>query len=373
MTAGNKDSNKPIFIDEDRVDLSKGEFDPQLSFVTMDEAAQTFSISVDKIQFNKLSKIIIKLLDANGYIVNLENILACLDHFYFGIKAKLPSKEVSAEVHSIKYYIPCIQFKLPNKARIGDILNMFYKEVKGYEENIYRLTKGNKIEESEKLEKENSKLKKENSKLSLENSSLLKSINDLSKTLTKYKRGCENDAKSIATQSLLPHHLRLATVAETNINNRSVIFKFGRKHIQTSFALLKNEPKCGDQYLIHIDDGNIIDLFYYGNEKRPFTTRLGEILFVNNEGCKIRDIDRNTYTFSTQNEIEKSIIGQFKRGNKVLLSLIETTLIKIEHINSKNTNHFISRVQEAIVTRQVSDAYLDSVLKDTEKTVHKDE
>lgn len=111
------EKGKLTVISEDNgIDLTKAEINKNLSAVAFDNDDKFFYMTVDKILFSDPASAIRTVLEAHGYVPNLENILSCLDSFKFAAYVKTANK-TNLETNPVKAqeYLPCIKFELPQK------------------------------------------------------------------------------------------------------------------------------------------------------------------------------------------------------------------------------------------------------------------
>ncbi|MEJ2443645.1 MAG: hypothetical protein P8Y42_09325 [Exilibacterium sp.] len=80
-------------------------------------------------------EVIETVLRVNGFSLNLENILACLDELKIGATVQL-GNNFPGGTHAPKSFIPSVQFRLPQKVTIGPMLKKFYAEIESYESII---------------------------------------------------------------------------------------------------------------------------------------------------------------------------------------------------------------------------------------------
>jgi hypothetical protein len=134
----NSNTVEEMCFEPNKIDLGSGRYDPDLSGADMDKTQDAFWTSFDRVLFLKPMEVITKVLEANGYVSNFENMLACLDSLAFGVKAKVVKAEAE-HIKSAEEFIHCIQFKMPSKHRLGDLLAKFYKEFESFESEFARV------------------------------------------------------------------------------------------------------------------------------------------------------------------------------------------------------------------------------------------
>ena len=129
-----KNQTLEVISDKDVADLSSASLNKSLSVVDVDEDQKFFYMSIDRALFSSPVSTIKSVLDAHGFVANLENILSCLDSFSFAIHARCTARDDSnGAAHDVKEYLPCIRFELPQKHKVGETLQSFYDEISRYD------------------------------------------------------------------------------------------------------------------------------------------------------------------------------------------------------------------------------------------------
>lgn len=342
-----------IVVDDDKVELSRAAYSPELSSTDLDGETGTFHVTLDRILFKKPVDVAITVLNAHGYAINLENILSCLDQFVLGAKVKAPERSDGEGRALVKNFLPCAHFTLPNKSKIGNLLKLFYSEIQGYEQEIARLQDGELKKDGEK-QKSREQLMREIERLSGENTRLQTKLNDLSSQLTEALRFQANANRALASQNIIPPQLRLAQVRELIFAERSVLLRSGRTNISLPMALLETLPKQGESCLVNIVDGTALGAFFYESKGQPFEKDWADILVAKPEVCKVRDSQRRQHVLRAQNEAETELFRQLKRGQKVCLYRAAEVIIRIEAMNAARPEIFTREMREAIALFQIS-------------------
>lgn len=353
-----KNSVTQLVMEEDTVDLAKASYALSLSSTGLEEKSQTFHVTLDKVIFKKPVDIITTVLDANGYSLNLENMLACFDELKLGVKAQLSGKAHGAALPVVKEFLPCLQFQLPTMGKIGPILKRFYQEVKAYESQIERLEQGTQTKRSAK-EKSPEQLQKEIDKLKSENSKLKAQVNELSARLALAAKSEANANKALEAQNIMPPNLRIATVREVNLQDRNLVLRSARSTYHLPMATVEHLPLQGDRCLLHIRDAKAISAFFFESQGRKFDIDLAKVLFVGPELCKLRDSHRQIHIFHAKNSRETAILSSLKRHSKVLIYSIDQCLIKIEKVEKLPAYKFLRKIQEQIALSQIREQASD--------------
>jgi hypothetical protein len=354
----------PVITEEQKVDLSKAAYNENLSFTDLEEESNTFSVSIDRVLFKKLIEVAHTVLNAGGYLINLENTLAVLDSLVIGTRVKLATKDLGSECPVVKHHIPTLQMKLPTKNRIGTLLGLFYDEIKSYEAEIARLSGTVKKGDSQK--QDSAELTKENKKLVQENEDLKAQLELLLQKNACYEKLNKDASRALAEQNMLAPSLRNAVVKEVNIKDRMIHLKSGRTSFMFPLALTTTIPVIGENCLVKIVDGNIRGAFFYEGQGGTMQPRLAEVIYVKDGICKIRDGNRYEYIQKAANEAERLVINTFKRGHKILAYFYEHELIRFSAIETVTQDIYAEKIQEAIVSQQLAGIYFDELAKQTE-------
>ncbi len=340
-----------IIVDQEDIDLSRASFAESLSSTDFDEQSQSFYVTFDKILFKRLHEIVQTVLEVNGYVINLENLLACFDNFIFGSRIKLSSRELNNPHPSPKHHLPCIQFNLPSKSKVGPILKLFYKEIETYEGELARLrgdspNKEPKSKSPDELQKQIQELKATIKQLEGENRHLKQNLNALS-------RSHASAEKAIASQNILPPNLRVAKIRDISLEDRIVHLKSGRANFNLPFTKLSMIPNIGDACLVHIDNGQVRGAYFYESEGTPLKPSIGHVLSADQDFCKIRDINRNIWALQSKNDSEKILFSSLRRGMKVIIFQLNQQIIKLERAEESLENRFSNRVNDRLTSFQL--------------------
>lgn len=353
MAFGGKKNSERLITEGDQVDLSKAVYSPDLSFTALDEETSTFTVTTDRVHFHKPLEIIMTVLEANGFASNIENLLACLDSLGQGVRVRAPeSANADAGPIPVKYYIPCLNFQLPSKNKVGVLLKKFYAEIEGYELELAKL-RGVEPDENGKKEKSREQLKRDVERLQIENSRLQATVNQLTEQLTHSMRSHSHVAKALESNNIIPPQLRPVLVREISLENRTVTLKAGRSSYVMPMALLRDLPKITDPCLVNIKDDKVIDAYFYETAGRAFEEDLAEVLHVEDQTCKLRDSRRKTHIWTAKHEEEGRLFPQIKRGSKVIISSIDGAIIKVNLVVEQDLGIWTQLVQDKQTTFQL--------------------
>ena len=334
---------------ESKLNLENAQMTPSISGINFDENKKSFWATIDRVLFKRPFEVITTILTAQGYVVNLENVLSCIDQFCFGARAKVL---VNNEDEKAKVFAPAISFNMPNKKTTGPLLQLFYNEIAGYEAELAKL-QANRRKDDDLDDKSEAELRREVSQLRVENEQLLFRIQDLATKLEQSKKLLSQQEDQLGEEQLLPEDLRLAKVTGIYAEERSIALRAGRSTLHFPMALADTIPQRGDACLVAIVNGIVKGAFFYQSLEHAFEKRLAKVLFVKEDSCKIRDRERVQWVLNARNDTERALIRNMRRGHEVVVSLYENQIIKIQPVVKVNEQKFVDSVQESIALQQL--------------------
>ncbi len=347
------DKDKLMVISESsNADLTKSSLSQNLSIVNYDAQTNLFYISLDKVLFSSPISSIEKVLDAHGYVPNLENVLSCLDSFVYAIHAKV-NESSSANGVKVNEYIPCMSFELPRKHKIGGLLQSFYDEIAKYESG-----ETGAVELSQALESESkiAKLQREVESLQAENKHLKDQVGALSEQLVHEKKQVKQTQQEQDSSEALPGNTKLCRVEHVDLKRRMVKVKSLRKVIDIPTHLLDRVPEFKARCLITFDDEGKIPLgvlFFDNKELSSIEKRVADLLVVEGDTFKARDSLRNEFQIQAVNDLEENTIKALRRGMKVLISIADDYVVRFSVIGSTNPNQFSQAVEEQLAVYDI--------------------
>ena len=330
--------------------MSKASLNLSLSSTGFDEDTQEFHVSLDRALFKDPVTIISTVLEANGFSINLENILACLDQLKVGVLAKLNARG-NQPYPIAKAYLPCFYFKLPSKNQVGFTLKRFYQEIEHYELAISELQ-----EQSQQPIRRKPKPKESESEkliaLEEENKLLKKEVEDLKIVLSRAVKSEASATQALASQNLLPNNIRLGVVRELNIEDRQIILKSGRKTISISMAMSNILPNIEDKCLVHYVDGSPKACFFYESTGIALRPILSKIIAMDSQIIKVRDLNRRTWCIPIRNEEEAKEVAGLKDGDHLQIYIVDNHVIRIEALVPQKAD-FVSLTHEELSRQQI--------------------
>ncbi|GMR16151.1 MAG: hypothetical protein BMS9Abin31_0460 [Gammaproteobacteria bacterium] len=351
------EKGKLTVISEDNgIDLSKAEMNKNLSAVAFDNDEKFFYITVDKILFSDPASAIRTVLEAHGFVPNLENILSCLDNFKFSAYVKSASKSDSETTPlKVKEYLPCIRFELPQKNKVGEMLQSFYDELSKYESKIFDPNQMPwSLDPEFKKEKD---LKEEVRQLKEDNKELRSQLSDLTYQLSQEQRSLSRASKALDSQRVLPDNAKICRVENVDLKGRKVKVKCHRKVIDIPTHMLDRVPDFQARCLITFDEGEDIPLgiiFFNNEELGNLEKRSAELLYVKGDTFKARDSKRNEFQIKAVNDLETETIKKLSRGSKIVISISDGYVVRFSVLGDTDSQKFKCQVQEKFIVYDIA-------------------
>jgi hypothetical protein len=350
------DKYKLVHLSEGDIgNLSKSVLNKNLSVVNFDSQLNLFYISLDKVQYTNPITTIEKVLNANGFVTNLENILSCLDSFSFSIHARVSesNKIDPDDAEKIHDYLPCISFELPRKHRVGGVLQRFYDEIASYEAG-----KNNTTDIVEKLERDAKivNLKRELDKLGKENEKLNYRIQELTAELLAERKNTRRQDFDSTSNDSLPVNSRLCRVEHVDLKKRLVKVKSLKKVYDIPTHMLDRVPEFKSLCLVSLDHDEkkpLGILFFDDKELASIEKRIADLLVVDGDTFKARDSMRNIFQIKAVNELEADSIRELRRGMKVLISIVDDYVVRFSVLGEIQEASFKGRVLEQLTVYEI--------------------
>ncbi|MCW8956716.1 MAG: hypothetical protein OQL09_07530 [Gammaproteobacteria bacterium] len=352
-----------VISDRGDADLSKAAINKNLSAVDYDSDEKIFYITIDKILFSNPVSTIRSVLDAHGYVPNLENILSCLDSFTFSAYGRIPNKDDSESGPvKINEYFPCIRFELPQKNKVGDILQSFYDEISKYESRTTDRANPGRALDPELINGKG--MKAEIEKLKAINSDLSEQVSALTYQLSREQRSLSRASKALDSQRVLPDNAKICRVEHVDLKRRMVKVKCYRNVIDIPTHLLDRVPDFQSRCLITFEEGENypIGIIFFNNEELgSLEKRTAELLYVEGDTFKARDSMRNEFQIKAVNEQEAETIKSLSRGMKVVISIADGYVVRFSVLGSKMSDEFTSWVHEQFIAHDIARTQLVNV------------
>ena len=328
--------------------------DQQFSIVNYDVKKNLFYVSLDKVLFSNPVETVERVLEANGYVNNLENILSCLDSFKFVIHARVSESKKAEGTPQVHDYFPCMSFELPQKHRVGSLLQRFYDEV-GDNSSGHKAAAADALLQLEK-EQQIKQLKNQLEESQKRINSLNQTIERLTEELIAEKqRDKQSVGENLRTGSL-PGNALLCSVEHVDLKRRLVKVKSVRKTLDIPTHLLDRVPEFRSTCLVTLDKDKKVPLgilFFDDKELGSIERRVADLLVVDGDTFKARDSMRNEFQIKALNDVEAESIASLQRGMKILLSVAEDYVVRFSIVEEQNAKAFDAAVLEQMTVLDI--------------------
>ena len=345
-----------VIADRGETDLSRASLNKNLSAVDYDSEGKFFYITIDKVMFGDPVSTIKTVLDAHGYVANLENVLSCLDSFSFAAYARTSGgDDDEGGVTRVSEYQPCLRFELPQKNKVGDILQSFYDEIAKYEARVgdNRANQWSPNPEVKALKD----IKTELADLKAENSELREQVSLLTRQLSREQKSLSRASKALDSQQLLPDNAKIGRVEKIDLKRRLVQIKINRKLLEVPTHMLDRVPDYQARCLVALDEADNVPVgivFLDNKEWKDLEKRTAELLYVEGDSFKARDSKRNEFQIKAVNDFEASSIRDLKRGMQIIISIADGFVVRFSTLGATLAEQFISRIQEQVIVHDLA-------------------
>lgn len=339
-----------VISEKDAADLSKASINQGLSAVDYDKDEKFFYITIDRILFTNPISTIETVLDAHGFVPNLENILSCLDNFHFSVYGKSPGRGDKKGPTKVSEYIPCIRFELPRKNNVGVILQSFYDEISKYESKLS--AKNQPAWAANPELKKNKDLHAELKRLKASNEALEEQVSILTQQLNREQKSLSRASRALDSQRVLPDNAKMCRVEKVDLKRRTIKVKCQREVFDIPTHMLDRIPDFQERCLIILEDGQELPvgiIFFTNEDLARLEKRTAELLYVDKDRFKARDSMRNEFQIRAVNELEKETIKSLARGMKIVVSIVDGYVVHFSVFGSKNPAQFTARVEEQLI------------------------
>jgi hypothetical protein len=345
-----------VISSQDDADLSKALYNKKLSAVDFDDNGKFFFMTIDRALFSDPVTAIRTVLDAHGFVANLENVLSCLDSFNFSAYARITGKNGSDSAPiSVEEYLPCIRFELPQKSRVGPILRSFYDEIAKYESKAP--TPRNDAWKSDAENRKLKKLAKENERLEVANKKLRDQINELTRQLSIEQKSLSRVSRALDSQQMLPANARIGRIETVDLKRRTVKVKCKRSVFDLPTHMMDRVPDFQTRCLITFgeDDDMPLGIIFFSNEELvDLENRTAELLYVKGDTFKARDSMRNEFQIRAVNALESDTIKSLKRGAKVVIAIANGYVVRFSVLRASDSERLVNRVHEKFVVHDIA-------------------
>jgi hypothetical protein len=340
-----------VISEQDLVDLSRASINKNLSVVDFDNDDKFFYITIDRILFSNPISTIKTVLDAHGFVPNLENILSCLDSFSFAVHASSSGRgDADSSPVKVNDYYPCIRFELPKKNKVGEVLQSFYDEIAKYGTGVADPRKlssrtGPEIKKNKDLIEEIRKLKNTNRELNQQ-------ISDLNYQLGREQKSLTRASRALDSQRILPDNAKICRVENVDLKRRIVQIKSNRQLIDVPTHMLDRVPELQARCLVTFDqvEASPVGILFFDNQEfGSLEKRTADLLYVVGSTFKARDSMRNEFQIKALNEMEAASINSLRRGMKVVISIADGYVVRFSVLASTDPDYFSNRMQEQLL------------------------
>jgi hypothetical protein len=345
----NDSNNVENLLEPESADLTEATYSKELSASDMDKMQNAFWTTFDRVLFHKPVDMICKVLEVNGYVVNFENIIACLDTMAFGVRGK-----VAEEGHKkkISEFVHCLQFGMPSKhQKMGRLLTEFYQEIQSYEAEVSRIQK--ESEGSGSNEKQLRDMRNEIAKLRQENQTLSDQVSRLSTELSDLEKAKVSLSRVVESQHMLPGDLRIAKVKGVRFRERLVTLRIGRKTLDAPMNCLPEFPEEEASCVVLFAESQVKDMFFYEGKTTPLEVRLANVLYKKRNLLKIRDSARQVWVIDAKFPEELEDVKTLRRGERVLLYLHDGKVVKFVPCARSDSTIFRQLALESITKAEI--------------------
>lgn len=340
-----------IISEKDIADLSKASMNKNLSAVDYNNDEKFFYITIDRVLFTNPVNTIKTVLDAHGFVPNLENILSCLDSLVFSIRTKTPEKtNTGPPAVRINEYLPCVRFELPQKNKVGETLQSFYNEISKYQSKLDGQNKTSWAPDPEL--KKNKDLRAEIQQLKADNKELAEQVSALTQQLSREQKSLSRASRALDSQRVLPDNAKICRVEQVDLKRRMVKLKCHKQVIEIPTHMLDRVPGFQARCIIILDETEDIPvgvIFFQNEELDDLEKRTAELLYVEGDMFKARDSKRNEFQIKAVNAAEAETIKSLSRGMKVMISVADGYVVHFSIIDSTKSETFKSRMLEQVI------------------------
>lgn len=335
-------------------DLSRASVNKALSAVGYDNTGKFFYITMDKVLFSDPASTIKTVLEAHGFVSNLENTLACLDTFVFGVYARTSGKgSQDSATGRVNEYFPCIRFELPQKNKVGNILQSFYDEIAKYtpataDRRLSRLPDPD-VKTLKDLKAEVAELKKDNKDLQ-------EQVSALTLQLSREQKSLSRASRALDSQRVLPDNVRICKVERVDLKRRTVKVSCYRKAFDVPTHLLDRVPEFQARCLTIFEEDKDVPVgivFLDSQEAGNVERRVAELLYVEGESFKARDSRRNEFQIKAVNAMEVDTIKTLSRGMKVMMSISEGYVVRFSVLGMTHPGEFTNHIHERFIVHDI--------------------
>lgn len=351
--SSNAGSGQPLFVvDEEACDLDKAEYSQSLSYLDLDDSTKIFSGTIDRISFQTPLGVVKRVLQANGYVLNFENILASLDDMRLVTRVRMnPRHEKSAS-----QFLPALQFRLPGKKSTGELLSTFYEELNrvAAETEVQAQIKPTEKKDHKSLEDELESTRSYAAELESRIQGMAKEMQNLRSSVSHIK-GTEGE--------VLPENTKLGRVKAVNLDERVLVVTFGRTNLKIPLSSCYHQVEVGEPCIVSFYEGKPEQVVFYDSNFVPMDQIVADVLYSEGDVMKVREKNRHVWLIKASSDIEKSVIASLKRGDMIVLGMIRNRVARFEKSQEDIQHDLPMRCQKKIIIHQIAEKNMESLMQ----------
>ncbi len=336
---GKPHKTKPIRIKDQASNASATSLDVSLSSSDLDEKKGLVWATCDKVVTTGLVDFVSRVLESQGFAINLENTLACLE-----------SVEFSHVTTDEGTYNHGVSFFLPKKTRHGSLIKQLYSELESY---------GDKKNASESLKKKVEKLTRDIAKLSATNEKSEEKLQELKAKISIHSGSNQSDSAN--QKDSTSGDIRFCTLDNLNYEKRLMDIKMNRKRLTIGMNWLASSgkiPKEGQGCIAVFHKEKVHGLIVLpttASSSSPVESMAATVLYSNQDQIRIRDEQRRLITLRAHSIAEKETFKALKRGDFVKLSHVGGNILWLEAIKNQSQIKYKDFIQKKLIERSIEE------------------
>lgn len=300
-------------------DLSQALYDPKLSEANFEEESHLFYSTFDYLQHSSLVDRIKKILEAHGYVLNLENILYCIERLWFVnfVELGLLSQKKASN------FMPGVYFNLPQKGKAGYLVNLFYDEIHA---SIQAQKHEVKSSEQIFLEDQSLLVKQQKDRIA----QLEKQVAMLLDQVSEQGGGFFKRKEEIKVDDLEKKDLIFCHIESVNFDERHVLAKDKKSSYKIPFYLLNFLPTKDDPCFVKLDKNKeVICLMFPFVSHNPLTQVAAKITNIMSRHFRVSCKHHGFWQLKIDNEVEYLLLKECHVNQEVVALFSEQNLVKI--------------------------------------------
>lgn len=346
--------SKPnIYASEDSCDLSHATYDPQLSKVEFDAEKNTFVIGQDKVLFRTPFEVISALLESQSFVVNFENLVACLDALRFAVIAE--AKTGKDGPATVKKFMPCMTMGLPQKSQQGPMLRMFYDEISRYEAAL-AIHEG-KVQDDKKGQDKQDETKRQVEALSVENATLKKRLRELTQEVQLLQSLERSMRQSLSDEARLPMHAKKYLVKTIHAETRTIELRDGRQQLVTPCYAALSPLVAGEECLGVNGSPTHLQISSLNPQPKKFLWRRATVMGFDGKVLRLKIGRMTEMAVKASDGQEAQQFRKLRARQEVLLASYGNIVYQVCEVQAKVELDLVASVHEAIALQQLRQTY----------------